>query len=65
MMSIWLRNANKETPKYSQQTMKEAIIYYNKSKEFEKALVLAKEYVDLYPEDLEDGYMRICLYGYG
>ena len=47
------RNANKETPKHSQQTMKEAITYYKKSEEFEKALVLAKEYVDLYPEDLE------------
>ena len=44
---------NQEPLKYSQQTMKEAIIYFNKSKEYEKALLLAKEYVNLYPDDLE------------
>ena len=42
-----------EAPKYSQQTMKEAIIYFNNSKEYEKALLLAKEYVNLYPDDSE------------
>ena len=33
--------------------MKDAISYYNESEEFEKALVLAKEYVSQYPEDME------------
>jgi len=44
---------DQEIPKYSQQTMKEAIIYFNKSEEYEKALLLAKEYVNLYPDDTE------------
>ena len=45
--------SNKETQTYSDQEMKEVIIYYNKSEEFDKALVLAKEYVALYPDDIE------------
>lgn len=45
--------SNKETPVYLSQEMKDAISYYNKSEEFEKALVLAKEYVSQYPEDIE------------
>ncbi|MFH1365988.1 MAG: hypothetical protein ABIG99_01190 [Patescibacteria group bacterium] len=48
------RNINKETSEYSDpKIMKDAIIYFNKSKEFEKALLLAKEYVTLYPNDIE------------
>lgn len=38
--------------KYSQEEMEQAIIYFNESKEYDKALVLAKEYVALYPEDM-------------
>ncbi|KKR70574.1 MAG: hypothetical protein UU13_C0003G0018 [Candidatus Nomurabacteria bacterium GW2011_GWB1_40_7] len=45
--------ATQETQNYSQQEMKEAIIYFNQSEEFDKALLLAKEYVSLYPEDTE------------
>ena len=37
--------------------MEQAIIYFNKSEEFDKALVLAKEYVALYPDDL-DGWVH-------
>jgi len=60
-VGIYLNNGYKinkeevtqETKKYSQQEMGEAIIYFNKSEEFEKALVLAEEYVSQYPEDIE------------
>lgn len=45
--------ATQETQKYSQQGMKEAIIYFNQSGEFDKALLLANEYISLYPEDTE------------
>lgn len=50
---VYKSRYQKETSPYSQQEMKEAIIYFNKSQEYEKALVLAKEYVALYPEDAE------------
>lgn len=57
---------SQETPEYSQQTMKEAIIYFNKSEEYEKALLLAKEYVNLYPDDTEGWVHRgFASYGLG
>lgn len=53
---VWFVGAfktHREAPKYSQGEMREAIIYFNKSEEFDKALLLAKEYVSLYPDDTD------------
>lgn len=55
-----------EAPKYSKQEMEKAIIYFNKSGEFDEALLLAKEYVLLYPDDLDGWNHRgYAYYGLG
>jgi regulator of sirC expression with transglutaminase-like and TPR domain len=46
------KNQTKEFP-YSQEEIKQAIIYFNETKEFQTALVLANEYISLYPNDVE------------
>ncbi len=57
---------HREAPKYSQDKMEEAIIYFNKFEEFDKALLLAKEYVSLYPDDLDGWNHRgYAYYGLG
>lgn len=57
---------DQEVPKYSQETMEQAIIYFNKSEQYEKALLLAKEYVNLYPDDTEGWVHRgFASYGLG
>lgn len=50
---VYKSRYQKETSPYSQQEMKEGIVYFNKTEEYNKALKLANEYISLYPEDQE------------
>lgn len=59
---IYKSRYQEEVSPYSQQEMKKAIVYFNQSEEYEKALVLAKEYVSLYPEDQEGWVHRGVAY---
>ncbi len=57
---------HREAPRYSQEKMEEAIIYFNKFEEFDKALLLAREYVALYPDDTDGWNHRgYAYYGLG
>jgi hypothetical protein len=64
--SVSTFKTQREIPEYSQEEMKEAIIYFNKFEEFDKALLLAKEYVSLYPDDTDGWNHRgYAYYGLG